>query len=140
MADTITLDILTPTGPRREGVSVAGVEIPGLLGEMGVLPGHETFITAVTPGVVRFKDGSDSVRMAVGAGFLEVTEDGRVVVLVERALEAEEIDAAAARSRLGEVNASLEAHKGAVTSAEHRALAQEQAWLEAQLRVSGPDA
>ncbi len=140
MADTITLDILTPTGARREGVSVPGVEVPGLLGEMGVLPGHETFITAVIPGVVRFREGTRSTRIAVGAGFLEITDDGRVVVLVDRAREPAQIDAADTRSRLSKVSSQLAAHRGAVTSAEHRTLVQEQAWLEAQLRASGPHA
>ena len=40
MADTLKLDIVTPTGPiaNASGVEVPGVEVPGILGEMGVLP------------------------------------------------------------------------------------------------------
>jgi F-type H+-transporting ATPase subunit epsilon len=139
MADTtIQLDILTPMGPKRHGVTVPGVEVPGLLGELGVLPEHVPFITPIVPGVVRFRDGAESVRIAVGAGFLEVTRDNRVVILVERALEVQEIDAAKAREDLKQVQASLAHDFGSIDAAEHRKLVTEQSWLEAQLRAAQP--
>lgn len=135
---TIKLEILTPLGPKRRGLDVAGVEIPGYLGELGVLPDHVPFITPVVPGVVRFKENGESVRIAVGAGFLEVTRDNRVVILVERALEVAEIDAAKARDRLKDVNAELAHDLGSVDAAEHRKLSTEQGWLEAQIRAAQP--
>ncbi|MDC0667468.1 ATP synthase F1 subunit epsilon [Nannocystis radixulma] len=139
MADTtIKLDILTPLGPKRHGVVVPGVEVPGLLGELGVLPEHVPFITPVVPGVVRFRDGGESVRIAVGAGFLEVTRDSRVVILVERALEVSEIDANKARDELKRVQADLSHDLGSIDAAEHRKLVTEQGWLEAQLRATQP--
>lgn len=139
MADTtIKLDILTPLGPKRHGVVVPGVEVPGLLGELGVLPEHVPFITPVVPGVVRFRDGGESVRIAVGAGFLEVTRDNRVVILVERALEVSEIDANKARDELKRVQGDLSHDLGSIDAAEHRKLVTEQGWLEAQLRATQP--
>ncbi|MDC0720046.1 ATP synthase F1 subunit epsilon [Nannocystis bainbridge] len=139
MADTtIQLDILTPLGPKRHGVVVPGVEVPGLLGELGVLPEHVPFITPVVPGVVRFRDGGESVRIAVGAGFLEVTRDNRVVILVERALEVSEIDANKAREDLKRVSAELSHELGSIDAAEHRKLVTEQGWLEAQIRATQP--
>lgn len=136
MADRMKLDILTPRGPKRQGIDVPGVEIPGLLGELGVLPEHVPFVTAVRPGVVRFKEGNAAVRLAVGAGFLEVTDAGRVVLLCERALAPEEIDAEAARKRLREVEAELAKYSGPITAATFRDLDQERAWLEAQIRCA----
>lgn len=135
---TIQLDILTPLGPKRHGVVVPGVEVPGLLGELGVLPEHVPFITPVVPGVVRFRDGGESVRIAVGAGFLEVTRDNRVVILVERALEVSEIDANKAREDLKRVQADLSHDLGSIDAAEHRKLVTEQGWLEAQIRATAP--
>jgi F-type H+-transporting ATPase subunit epsilon len=132
---TIQLDILTPLGARRRDVAVPGVEIPGLLGELGVLPDHVPFITPVLPGVVRFREGDRAARLAVGAGFLEVTRDNRVVILVERALEVDEIDAARARDELQKVQATLAHDLGSIDAAEHRKLVVEQQWLEAQLRA-----
>jgi F-type H+-transporting ATPase subunit epsilon len=132
----IKLDILTPLGPIRDGVDVPGVQIPGIAGELGVLPQHEALITAVVPGVVRFREGPKSTRLAVGAGFLEVKEAGRVVILVERALSPDEIELDAVRSRLSEVETELAKQRGPITEPEHRDLSQERAWLEAQLRCA----
>jgi F-type H+-transporting ATPase subunit epsilon len=136
MADRMKLDILTPRGPKRQGIDVPGVEIPGIVGELGVLPEHVPFVTAVKPGVVRFREGTASVRLAVGAGFLEVTDAGRVVLLVERALAPEEIDAEKARTRLREVEVELAKYTGPITAATFRDLDQERMWLEAQLQAS----
>jgi F-type H+-transporting ATPase subunit epsilon len=136
MADRMKLDILTPRGPKRQGIDVPGVEIPGILGELGVLPEHVPFVTAVRPGVVRFKEGNAAVRLAVGAGFLEVTQEGRVVLLCERALAPDEIDVEAARARLREVEGELAKYSGPITSATFRDLDQERGWLEAQLRAA----
>ncbi|MCX4239564.1 ATP synthase F1 subunit epsilon [Paraliomyxa miuraensis] len=136
MADRMKLDILTPRGAKREGIDVPGVELPGLLGELGVLPEHVPFVTAVKPGVVRFRQGNESVRLAVGAGFLEVTDAGRVVLLCERALEPGEIDKEAARARLSEVEAELRQYTGPISAATFRDLDQERTWLQAQLRCA----
>lgn len=137
MAHTsIKLDILTPLGPKRRNLEVSGVEIPGLNGELGVLPDHVPFVTPVVPGVVRFREGEASVRVAVGAGFLEIGADGRVAILVERALEPDEIDVAAAREGLVRVNAELVAQQGSIDAAEHRKLVTQQGWLEAQIRAA----
>lgn len=135
-ATTIKLDILTPLGPRRRGVEVTGVEIPGIAGELGVLPDHVPFVTPVVPGVVRFREGDTSVRIAVGAGFLEIGGDGRVAILVERALEVGDIDVAAAREALVRVNAELAGQHDSIDAAEHRKLRMEQGWLEAQIRTA----
>ncbi len=136
MAERMKLDILTPRGAKHENIDVPGVEIPGLLGELGVLPEHVSFVTAVKPGVVRFRDGSESLRLAVGSGFLEVTEAGRVVLLCERALAPDEIDSGEATRRLSEVKTELTAYSGPITAAKYRDLDQERAWLEAQLRCA----
>jgi F-type H+-transporting ATPase subunit epsilon len=135
-ATTIKLDILTPLGAKRRGVEVHGVEVPGLLGELGVLPDHVPFVTPVVPGVVRFREGEQSVRFAVGAGFLEVGADGRVAVLVERALAVDEIDVNAARVALTRVSGELAGQQGSIDAAEHRKLRDEQGWLEAQIRAA----
>ncbi|MEX1367705.1 MAG: ATP synthase F1 subunit epsilon [Nannocystaceae bacterium] len=137
MADQMKLDILTPRGPKHEGIDVPGVEIPGLLGELGVLPEHVSFVTAVKPGVVRFRKDGESLRLAVGAGFLEVTESGRVVLLCERALAPSEIEAETVREQLREVTAELSKYDGPINAASYRDLEQQHGWLEAQLRCAG---
>jgi len=135
MAD-VKLDILTPLGPVREGIEVAGVEVPGIQGELGLLPHHESLVTAVSAGVIRFKEGTTSVRVAVGSGFLEVKEAGRIVVLVERALESDDVDVEAARSARDAAKAELDAYKGSVDAPEYRALSDRWAWNDAQVRAA----
>ena len=135
MAD-VKLDILTPLGPVREGIEVAGVEVPGIQGELGLLPHHESLVTAVAPGVIRFKEGNDSVRVAVGAGFLEVKEAGRIVVLVERAVESGKVDVEAATAKRDAAKAELDAYKGSVDSPEYRVLQDRWAWADAQVRAA----
>lgn len=147
MSTSMKLDILTPVGPAVleqdkgqdpklcKGIAVAGVQVPGLLGELGILPDHESFITAVVPGVVRFRDGAKSVRLAVGSGFVEVKDGGRVVILCERAVGADDVDKAAVEVRLQAVKGELSGYSGPTRAAEYRDLATERAWLEAQLAV-----
>lgn len=135
MAD-IKLDILTPLGPKREGIDVAGVEVPGIEGELGLLPHHEALITAILPGVVRFKEGAQSVRIAVGAGFLEIKEAGRVVILVERALSEDEVDAETAKTEAAEAKKALDAFSGKIGSAEHSSLSNAWKWADAQVRCA----
>ncbi len=138
MATTdLTLEILTPQGPLRRDVAVPAVEIPGLLGEIGVLPEHEPFITAVAPGVVRFRDGASSARVAVGAGFVEVRAKGRVVVLVDRACASDDVDVDAARRELTELEAEAAQDHDAISAPAHRARELRRGWLEAQLRAAG---
>jgi len=132
---TITLDILTPMGAKQDTLTVHGVEVPGLEGEMGVLPEHVPFITPLIPGVVRYREGELSKRLAIGAGFLEVSESGRVSILTERALFADEVEASSVNARLKIVNATLAKDFGPITAIEHRKLETEQLWLEAQLRA-----
>ncbi|MBX7082928.1 MAG: ATP synthase F1 subunit epsilon [Nannocystaceae bacterium] len=136
MSDTaIKLDILTPMGAIRDGIDVPGVEVPGVLGELGILPRHESLITAIVPGVVRFREGGNAVKLAVGSGFVEVKEAGRVIILCDRAVEAGGVDKSAVQSRLAEVRSALERERGPIEAAEFRALQDERAWLEAQLRL-----
>lgn len=138
MADsTLTLDIVTPTGPvaAASGVEVPGVEVPGVLGELGVLPNHVPFVSPVVPGVVRFKADGASLRVAVGRGFVEVSEGGRVTVLADRAVAGADVDSPAVQAALETVKKDLgEAKEG--EPATRGALLDEQGWLEAQLRAA----
>jgi len=140
MADNanLILDIVTPVGPVKgaTGVAIPGVEVPGVLGELGVLPQHVPFVSPVVPGVVRFREGDRSARIAVGRGFLEVSEGGRVTVLADRASTPEQIDPAAVKIALDEVVKRLADAKDR-EPAERETLMDEQAWLEAQLRAAG---
>jgi F-type H+-transporting ATPase subunit epsilon len=151
MAEYLNLDILTPNGRvdlrLAEGgkaasgtpgpIEVEGVQVPAALGEMGVRPRHIPFLTPVVPGVVRFRyDGVDR-RMAVGAGFLEISEAGVVTLLTERAVRSWEVKAEEARRELDDVSGELKQHaQAAIDDATVLKLKARRDWLDAQLRAA----
>jgi F-type H+-transporting ATPase subunit epsilon len=74
---------------------------PGIEGQLAILPNHAPLITALQPGELVTRKGSDEVAMFVAGGFLEVMGN-RVTVLADVAERADEIDmerAEAARCR-----------------------------------------
>jgi F-type H+-transporting ATPase subunit epsilon len=121
------IEIVTPTGT---AVSTDADEIvaPGSEGEFGVLPGHTAFMSAIKPGVLRYRTGGTQHSLAVGPGLVEVTGHDSVIVLVERVATPESIDVANARKQLEAAEVAL---KNA--TAPDGAAEQERAWAQAQL-------
>jgi F-type H+-transporting ATPase subunit epsilon len=73
---------------------VAEVDIPGVEGDMGILPGHAPVLSTVRPGVVVVtKEGGTKERIFVRGGFAEVNPQG-LTVLAEVAVPVAELDAA----------------------------------------------
>lgn len=79
------------------------VQIPGLDGYLGILPGHAPLLSALKPGVLRYRRGSEVKVAAVYGGFAEVQPE-RVRVLADAAEPREEIDIEKARKELREVD------------------------------------
>src|SRR5246127_5500199 len=77
--------------------SVVEVTLPGLDGQLGVLPGHAPLMTELGIGELAYRTSTSSqpIVLAVISGFAEVLPD-RVTVLAETAERAEEIDLARA--------------------------------------------
>jgi F-type H+-transporting ATPase subunit epsilon len=73
------------------------VMVPGVEGEMGILPHHEPIMTMIKPGEVLVRKGTEEYSMAVSGGFLEVTPD-RITILADAAERADEIDIARAEA------------------------------------------
>jgi F-type H+-transporting ATPase subunit epsilon len=76
-------------------VQVDEVVLPGVDGEIGVLPGHTPLLALLRIGVLRYRVGNNVERLALAWGFAEVLPD-RVIVLAERGYLPGEINAAAA--------------------------------------------
>jgi F-type H+-transporting ATPase subunit epsilon len=96
MADgKIQLEIVTPAR-RILSQLVDEVQAPGADGSFGVRPGHTPFITAMKAGQLTANGGGESLKFAVGEGFVQVAND-KVLVLAESADRAEDIDLAAAK-------------------------------------------
>ncbi|HUJ40786.1 MAG TPA: F0F1 ATP synthase subunit epsilon [Candidatus Acidoferrales bacterium] len=96
----LTLEVVTP---ERQVLheDVDSIQLPGLDGYLGILPGHAPLLTELGAGVLSFKKGEETRYATALGGFAEVLGD-RVIVLAERSELAEEIDlgrAEAARER-----------------------------------------
>ena len=94
MANTLKLEIVTPEA-KTFSDDVDMVTLTGGEGEMGILPQHMPLMTELVAGEIHaIKDGQ-SIFLAVGDGFVQVTGD-RVSILTDMAIRAENIDEAAA--------------------------------------------
>src|ERR1041385_4547669 len=110
MADKIQLEVVTPER-RVLGEPVDSVTVPGLNGELGILPGHTPLISQLRTGVLSYTRGTETRRLLVSGGFVEVNED-RVSVLADMAELPEEVDAARARLEREEAEKRLGAFTG----------------------------
>src|SRR5262245_28470676 len=103
------LSVTTPRGALVE-TEADEVTAPGVLGEFGILPSHVPFLSALRPGVLVYRQQNTSHTLAVGEGVLEVARaDGgeKVLVLVDQAVTAHEIDRAAAEKEAAAADSEL---------------------------------
>ncbi|HTM11008.1 MAG TPA: F0F1 ATP synthase subunit epsilon [Verrucomicrobiae bacterium] len=107
MADKIQLRIVTPTRLVVDE-EVDEVTAPGVLGEFGVLPNHIAFLTLLQPGVLSYKQGGTTTRLAIAGGYAEVL-DNVMTVLADAAEFAGEIDIERARRAKDEAEKKLSA-------------------------------
>jgi F-type H+-transporting ATPase subunit epsilon len=91
---TIKLEIVTPEA-KIFSDDVDMVTLTGTEGEMGILPQHMPLMTQLVAGEVIAQKGKDTIFLAVGDGFVQVTGD-RVAILTDMAIEADNIDEAKA--------------------------------------------
>ncbi|HZF01951.1 MAG TPA: ATP synthase F1 subunit epsilon [Methylomirabilota bacterium] len=94
MAGTIKLEIVTPEA-KTFSDDVEMVTLTGSEGEMGILPQHMPLMTQLVAGEIIAKKGLETIFLAVGDGFVQVTGD-KVSILTDMAILAENIDEAKA--------------------------------------------
>ena len=92
----MALQVLLLTPERRVLEAEADeVQLPGVQGYLGILPGHAPLLTLLGTGVLTCRRGGSSSAFAVSSGLAEVSDD-RVSVLADSAEAPADIDAAAA--------------------------------------------
>jgi F-type H+-transporting ATPase subunit epsilon len=95
MPEKLQLEVITPERLVFKD-EVESVEIPGLDGELGILPGHAELVSQLKPaGLLTYHQGSEKGEIAISEGLVEVNSD-RVIVLANRATRPEDIDIAQA--------------------------------------------
>lgn len=91
MAGNMTLQIVTPEGTLLKDVATDAVIIPSSEGSMGILHNHAPMVTTLKVGVLRYKQGNNYARVALGGGFLELSNN-RITVLADTAESGDTID------------------------------------------------
>jgi F-type H+-transporting ATPase subunit epsilon len=70
---------------------VDAVVVPGMEGQLGILPHHAPLMTMLQPGELTISKDGESTYLAVSAGFLEVLGN-KVTILADAAERSEAID------------------------------------------------
>lgn len=99
------LEIVTPY-KKIVDIEVEEVTATGKLGEFSILPGHAPFLTSLKIGELVYKNGGVAKHMSLNWGYFEVKED-KIIVLVETAETAAEIDVERAKAALGRAEEAL---------------------------------
>ena len=105
----LRLEIVTPEA-KTYSDDVDSVVIPGIEGELGVLPKHAPLMTQLEPGELRVLKGGKELRLAVGEGFVEITSE-KVAVLTDMAVKESEIDEAAAEEAVRRAEEAMSGEK-----------------------------
>jgi F-type H+-transporting ATPase subunit epsilon len=108
VAKSFKVVIVTPDHTAFEGDAVSAT-IPGLAGYLGIWANHAPLVAATIPGVVtlRTDDLGNEQKLAVGGGFLEVS-DNVVNLMVDTCETAGEIDVDRAKTALERARGRLQ--------------------------------
>jgi F-type H+-transporting ATPase subunit epsilon len=96
LPESLTLEVVTPER-RVVRSSAVEVQLPGLDGYLGILPGHAPLLATMGDGELSYREGSTTHYAVVFGGYTEVLAE-RVIVLAESAERAEEINVDGARA------------------------------------------
>ena len=106
MASTIQCEVVSAEKAIYSG-AVEMVIAPGVMGDLGIAPGHTPLLTQLNPGPVRliFKGGEEEI-FFVSGGMMEV-QPRVVTILADTALRADDMDEAAAQKAKEVAKAAL---------------------------------
>ena len=134
----LTVEVVTPTGVALEG-TYDEVALPGATGQFGILPGHRPLLGSVRIGLAELRKGTETVRVALGQGFAEVSED-HLTVLTEHCTARDGLDPVALRNEFAELEgklASVKMHSEDADGGEHLLLIARERTVAALLELYG---
>jgi F-type H+-transporting ATPase subunit epsilon len=105
----VRLEIVTPES-KSFSDDVDSVVIPGVEGELGVLPLHAPLMTLLEPGELRVMKNGEETRLAVGEGFVEITQE-KIAVLTDMAVKESDIDETAAEEAIRRAEESMRSER-----------------------------
>jgi F-type H+-transporting ATPase subunit epsilon len=118
----IQLEVVSPER-RAYTDEVDMVIVPGIDGELGILPHHTRLISALGIGELRIKKGGTEQILFISGGFVEVRAD-KVVVMADLAEHSDEIDERRAVEARKRAEAELEQARAPADIARVRAALQ----------------
>jgi F-type H+-transporting ATPase subunit epsilon len=130
---TFTAEVLTPEG-EVFNEEVEMVSTRTTVGSIGILANHQPLLGMLEPTELRlYKSESDVVSLAQGEGYVQVAE-GRVLILVEEAVEPSSLDTSELQEKLRTAERELEqAEEGSEAA---RVAARDKRRTEAFLRLT----
>jgi len=131
---SLTLRVLAPDQSVFDG-NADEVILPSTTGQLGILPGHVSLLTALDFGVLRVREGNGWKAIALQGGCAEVAAD-EVRVLVNAAELGSSINAEAASKELDAATAAVAKFEGQPSSTDKIKAQQELARARARVQAS----
>ena len=129
MEKTLKVDVVNAEESLFSG-NAEFVALPGIEGELGILPGHTPLITLIRPGLVRIrKSAQDEEEIFVAGGVLEIQP---FHVLADVAIRSKDLDEAKAKEAMEKAKAAA---KTAASEIELAKVEAEIGMLAEQLRI-----
>jgi F-type H+-transporting ATPase subunit epsilon len=129
---TLTLRVLAPDRSVFDG-DADEVILPSTTGQVGILTGHVSLLTALDSGVLRVREGNSWQSIALMGGFAEV-QANEVTVLVNAAELGSSIDAATAEKDFEAAQQAVNGFEGQAASTEK--VKAQQAFSRARARLA----
>jgi F-type H+-transporting ATPase subunit epsilon len=127
------VEVLTPEGESFND-EVEQVSTRTTLGSLGILARHQPVLAMLEPTELRLYSGeSDVVRFAQGEGFLQVSDEG-TLILVDEAFPVDDLDSADLKDRLRTAEEALE--RAEEDSEDARQAAREKRRYEAFVKIA----
>lgn len=136
MADSsrsLNLTVATPMGVKVK-TSVESVQVPGIEGELGILPEHLPLLSALKPGVMRYVENGKAYRVAVDRGYVEAGPD-RVILLTEGFANGTQVEPSVVEKELAQAEEQLKSFPSLCEGAEYDELRRTIAWARARLEI-----
>ncbi len=137
MADTsrsLNLTVATPVGVKVK-TSVESVQVPGIEGELGILPEHLPLLSALKPGVMRYVENGKAHSVAVDRGYVEAGPD-RVILLTEGFANETQVEVSEVEKELAQAEEQLKNFPSLCEGAEYDELRRTVAWARARLDIA----
>lgn len=130
------VDIVTPVGVKFSG-EAASVTAPGVMGDVGILPGHQPMLAALRTGVCTLSvPGQEPTHLVIDGGYLHVVGGEAVSITTELCETWQEVDVTAARTALEAATATLAATKDDISTRSWRSKKHDVDLADTRLRVA----